>query len=291
MRFGIVVSDPDDWTARSLKSDLNKSGIDAGFLNFSDLSARVGGDIAISCGKNDMASLEGLIVRDLGQGTSQDMAFRFEVLRSLQQQGVMVINPPEAISAAANKFATSMALQRSGVPTPWTLATSSLNDALAALERHGRLVSKPLYGYKGRGIQLITRDNLGALKTILDQQGMVYLQEFVELSNPRDIRAFVVGGELAGAIYRVAPEGSWISNLARGGSPKECKMTDELSSLAVRASRSVGAVYCGVDLLETKEGLKVIEVNGTPSGKGIFDALGIDVCQKIADFVMCTCRA
>ncbi|HWQ18804.1 MAG TPA: RimK family alpha-L-glutamate ligase [Methanotrichaceae archaeon] len=291
MRFGIVVSDPDDWTARSLQADLNKCGLDASFLNFSKLSAQVGGAVAISCGKSDLAGLEGLIVRDLGQGTSQDMAFRFEVLRALQQLGLQVINPPEAIATAANKFATSIAMQRSGVPTPWTLATSSLDDALAALERHGRLVSKPLYGYKGRGIQLITKENAGALKAIIDGQGMAYLQEFVELSNPRDIRAFVVGDELAGAIYRVAPEGSWISNLARGGSPQECRMTDELADLAVRASRSVGAVYCGVDLLETEDGLKVIEVNGTPSGKGIFDALGIDVCRKIANYVLCTCRA
>lgn len=289
MRFGIVVSDPDDWTARSLQADLNKAGIDADFLNFSELSAQVGGCMAINSGKIDLAGLEGLIVRDLGQGTSQDMAFRFEVLRALQQLGLQVINPPEAIAMAANKFATSMALQRSGVPTPWTMATSSLDDALACLERHGRLVSKPLYGYKGRGIQLITRENSGPIKAIMDQQGMVYLQEFVELSNPRDIRAFVVADEVAGAIYRVAPEGSWISNLARGGSPQECRMTDELASLAVRAGRCVGAVYCGVDLLETEDGLKVIEVNGTPSGKGIFDALGIDVCLKIANYLQRTC--
>jgi len=290
MRFGIVVSDPDDWTARSLQADLNKSGIDAGFLNFSELSAQVGCDMAITCMKSNLTCLDGLIIRDLGQGTSQDMAFRFEVLRALQQLGLRVINPPEAIAAAANKFATSIAMQRSGVPTPWTMATSSLDDALAELERHGRLVSKPLYGYKGRGIQLITRDNASALKAIMDEQGMAYLQEFIELSNPRDIRAFVVGDELVGAIYRVAPEGSWISNLARGGSPQECRMTDELADLAVRACHSVGAVYCGVDLLETRGGLKVIEVNGTPSGKGIFDALGIDVCRKIANYVLCTCR-
>jgi tetrahydromethanopterin:alpha-L-glutamate ligase len=286
MRFGIVVSDPDDWTARSLMADLNRCGLEADFLNFSDLSAQVGSCMSLRSGKCDLSGLEGLIVRDMGQGTSQDMAFRFEILRALQKIGLKVINPPEAIAAAANKLATSLALKSAGVPTPWTMATSSLDDARDALQIHGRLVSKPLYGYKGRGIQLITKDNPGALKEIMDVQGMIYLQEFIELHKPRDIRAFVVGGELAGAIYRVAPEGSWISNLARGGVPRECNRTGELESLAVRAGRSIGAVYCGVDLLETEDGLKVIEVNGTPSGKGIFDALGIDVCSKIASYVL-----
>jgi tetrahydromethanopterin:alpha-L-glutamate ligase len=48
----------------------------------------------------------------------------------------------------------------------------------------------------------------------------------------------------------------------------------------------VGTTYCGVDLLETCHGLSVIEVNGTPSGKGIFDALGVDVTEAIADHVI-----
>ncbi|HOV52303.1 MAG TPA: RimK family alpha-L-glutamate ligase, partial [Methanothrix sp.] len=78
----------------------------------------------------------------------------------------------------------------------------------------------------------------------------------------------------------------WVSNLARGGHAKPCPRSAELEDLAVRSSRAVGTVYSGVDLLETDEGLLVIEVNGTPSGKGIFEALGINVTDAIAEIFL-----
>lgn len=286
MIFGIVVSDPTDWTAKSLRSSFHKMGSHADFLNFSELSASIGMGTRLTCCGQKLTELDGLVVRDLGRGKPAEVAFRFEALRSLEDLGLHMVNPPEALAKAANKFATSVALDKSGVPTPETAVTSSLKEALEVLAIYRKAVSKPLFGYKGRGIVLLTEKDEPILRTILESQGVVYLQEFIHLESPRDIRAFVVGGEVLGAIYRVAPAGAWISNLARGGIAEPCQITDELRDLAVRASKAVGTVYCGVDLLETSEGLKVIEVNGTPSGKGIFDAHGIDVTEAIVRHII-----
>jgi tetrahydromethanopterin:alpha-L-glutamate ligase len=95
-----------------------------------------------------------------------------------------------------------------------------------------------------------------------------------------------VKDEVLGAIYRVATSGTWISNLARGGRAEPCPVTEELATLAARASRAVGTLYSGVDLLETPDGVVVIEVNGTPSGRGLFQALKVDVTEAIADLVL-----
>jgi tetrahydromethanopterin:alpha-L-glutamate ligase len=285
MRFGIAVSDRDDWTARAMLSSFHQAGVDAVFIDLSDLTASVGGDLRLACGGHDLMGMYGLVVRDMGRGgTPQDVAFRFEVLRSLGDLGLPVVNPPEAIAGAANKFSTSFALQRLGIPTPRTTVTSSLKEALMALEKYERGVSKPLFGYKGKGIEFITEEE--GLRAVLRFQGIIYLQELVPMEEPRDIRAFVVGDDLMGAIYRVAQPGQWISNLARGGRAQPCAITEELRDLAVRASRALGAVYSGVDLLETTEGLKVIEVNGTPSGRGIFEAMEVDVTRAIASEVI-----
>lgn len=232
--------------------------------------------------------LAGIVVRDMGRAKPHDVAFRFEVLRALASRGIYVVNSPEAIAQAANKFATSAALRKAGVPTPRTIVTSSIDDALDALIDLGRAVYKPLFGYKGRGIALLTDKDESALRALMASQGLVYLQEFVGMERPRDIRAFVVGDKVIGAIYRLAPEGAWISNLARGGFAEPCPPTKEMANLAVKASRAIGATYSGVDLLETDVGLKVIEVNGTPSGKGIYDALGVDVTGCIADNILKT---
>ncbi len=287
MRFGIVVSDPNDWTAQALHSAFVRRGTESSFLNFSDLAATIGEDFSLISSSMDLLKFNGIVVRDMGRQGAEDVGFRFEALCALERLGVKIINPPNAIARAANKFATSLALKHAEVPTPSTVITTSKDAASKALSDFGKAVSKPLFGYKGKGIKLLKRGDDGRLQDIINKQGMVYLQEFIESASPRDIRAFVVGDEVVGAIYRVAPQGQWISNLARGGSAEPCTITDELKDLATRASAAVDAFYSGVDLLETADGLKVIEVNGTPSGKGIFDACGINVAEIIADKALC----
>jgi tetrahydromethanopterin:alpha-L-glutamate ligase len=281
MRFGIVASEPEDWTAGAIRAALSRRGADVLFLNFSELAATVD-EPAFFCSGVDLLQLDGLAVRDLGRRGAHDVAFRFEVLQALEERGLLAVNPASAIARAANKFATSLLLRQAGIPTPRTTATTSMKEALKALQNYGRAVSKPLFGYKGKDLVLLEEHNEAVLRSILERSGVVYLQEFVESHPPRDIRAFVVGDEVLGAIYRVAPPGKWISNLARGGRAEPCPVTEELADLAARAGRAVGALYSGVDLLETPDGLTVIEVNGTPSGKGIFHALGIDVTEAVA---------
>ncbi len=263
-----------------------KKEADTIFLDFSRLTAFIAEDRSFSSNGIDLLSFDSLIVRDLGRRGSQDVAFRFETLQTLESLDVPIINPPSAIARAANKFATSLALQNAGVPTPKTIVTTSLKEASNALQKWGKAVSKPLFGYKGKDILLLEEGDEAKLRSVLEKDGLVYLQEFIASISPRDIRAFVVGGKVWGAIFRVAPPGQWISNLARGGHAQPCPITAELADLAVRSSNAVGTVYCGVDLLETAEGLKVIEVNGTPSGRGIFEALGVNVTEAIADHVM-----
>ena len=292
MRTAIVVTDPSDWTAQALQASFSRKGVIADFLNFKDLMACIKGRPSFRCAGRDLEELDVILVRDLGRSGASDVAFRFETLMALQERGVDVINPPQAIARAANKFATSLALQRAGVPTPRTAVTTSLEEAQAVLQNLGRAVSKPLFGFKGREIFLLqdgVPQDMDRLESILNMEGLVYLQEFIALERPRDIRAFVVDGDVLGAIYRHAPPGQWISNLARGGHPAACPITSELEDLAGRAAEAVGAVYCGVDLLETAVGLKVIEVNGTPSAKGIFQAMGLDATAAIAEHVYQNC--
>ncbi len=290
MRFGIVVTDPDDWTARAIRDGLSKLGAGADFLNFSQLAARIGPDLRLRGNGADLLGLDGLVVRDLGRCGSHDVAFRFEALSALQELGLPIVNPPSAISRAANKFATSIALHQAGIPHPTTLVTTSFSAASEFVAEHGRAVSKPLFGYKGRGLLLLAPEDPGPLQEVLAKSGVVYLQEFLESTaptpTPRDIRVFVVGGRVAGAIYRVAPPGSWISNLSQGGAPERCPLSGEMEDLALRANEAVGTVYSGVDLIETADGLAVLEVNGTPSGRGVYSAWGIDAGEMIAAHIL-----
>ena len=91
-----------------------------------------------------------------------------------------------------------------------------------------------------------------SLERLLEERGMLYIQEFIE--NPgRDIRVFVVGGTAIGAIYRKAAAGSWVNNLSQGGSADRCVLTNEQKELAEKASLAIGTTFAGVDIIEEFE--------------------------------------
>jgi tetrahydromethanopterin:alpha-L-glutamate ligase len=160
-----------------------------------------------------------------------------------------------------------------------------LEVAQKATKELENVVAKPIFGSQGKGIVKLEStqpDMKQKLATLLKERGVLYLQQFVP--NPgRDIRVFVVGEEALGAIYRISQTGSFISNLSQGGTPLMCELTEEMRALAVNAAKAVGADFAGVDLIEGDEGLFVLEVNATPSGKGIKVACGIDVTGRIIE--------
>jgi len=185
-------------------------------------------------------------------GMEQD-GRQFEVLNALSQEN-RVINTPESIALCANKARTTEILSRHGITTPETLFTTSREEGADFIERHGKVVYKPLYGYGGEGIRLITgMDEAGAPP--------YYLQEYIP--NDRDFRVFVIAGEAIGAITRRSQ--SLTHNIHQGGAGKAIDIPDDMREIAEAAASPIGTDYCGVDLLRDRGGYTVLEVNGTPN--------------------------
>ena len=292
-RIGIAVTDPGDWTAIALNDALVKASTRPVVFRLHDVTTSIQEHNRLYAGNTDLESLDAVIVRDVGGGSSsggggsEDMPYRLDVLCNLERSGVKVVNPPEAIRTAANKHMCSYLFREHGLPTPDTILTTNLDAALDAIRDWGRAVVKPIFGFKGMDIHCVVDDehSVKLLGSVIDTRGVLYLQRFI--SNPgRDIRVFVVDGDVPAAIYRLAPPGSWINNLSRGGSHKRCEVTDEIAGLAIDAAQAVGAVYAGVDLIEGEDGLQILEVNGTPSGRGIYEACGVNVAQDIVKCVL-----
>jgi len=324
-RIGIAVTDPGDWTAIALNDALIKASARPVVFRLHNVTTSIQEHNRLYAGNTDLGSLDAVIVRDVGGaggvgvigsdagsdvvigggsagvggdagssvglgdggGGLEDMPYRLDVLCNLERSGLKVVNPPEAIRTAANKHMCSYLFREHGLPTPDTILTTDLDAALAAIRDWGRAVVKPIFGFKGMDIHCVVDDehSVKLLSSVIDTRGVLYLQRFI--SNPgRDIRVFVVDGGVPAAIYRLAPPGSWINNLSRGGSHKRCEVTGEIACLAIDAAQAVGAVYAGVDLIEGEDGLQILEVNGTPSGRGIYEAWGVDVAQDIVKCVV-----
>ena len=286
--IGVAITDPDDWTANAFLTSIRKRGANAISINLSTLSASISAsDFAIfDSNLKDLLALDAIIVRDVGISFAlEQISFKFDLLRLFETASIPIMNSPMAIQNAANKFFSFYLFKQAQLPIPHTVITSDLGVALKAAKEFGNVVAKPIFGSQGKGIVKLesTQPDLKQkLATLLKERGVLYLQQFVP--NPgRDIRVFVVGEEALGAIYRISQTGSFISNLSQGGTALKCDLTEKMRALAVNAAKAVGADFAGVDLIEGEEGLFVLEVNATPSGKGIKLGCRIDVTERIIE--------
>jgi ribosomal protein S6--L-glutamate ligase len=116
-------------------------------------------------------------------------------------------------------------------------------------------------------------------------QSRVIMQEFIKEASGADLRAFVVGGKVVGAMKRQAKEGEFRSNLHQGGSAVPIKLSEDEEDTAIAASRALGLGVCGVDILQSIRGPLVLEVNSSPGLEGIEAATGVNIAGAIIKFI------
>ena len=203
---------------------------------------------------------------------------------------IPTVNTYETAEVCGNKLLTTMRLVREKVPTPKTRIAFTPESALAAIEELGYpAVLKPLIGSWGRLVSKVNdREAAEAIVEHKDVLGnylhsIYYVQEYVPKPG-RDIRAFVVGGETIGAIYRYSEH--WITNTARGGRAENCPVTPELNDICVKAAKAVGGGVLAIDVLERDGELLVNEINYTMEFRNSIDTTGVNIPAKMIDYVL-----
>jgi RimK family alpha-L-glutamate ligase len=187
-----------------------------------------------------------------------------------------MLNTPTATMTAMHKFATGVALAEAGVSVPDALLALSGETLNARRERFGpEFVYKTAIGTHGGGAwKLDTDDQLNPM--VGSRQA--FLQELIEHDEQRhhDLRIYVVGDRIVGAMNRYAPEGEWRTNVALGGEVEDATddLPEEVVTMAKRATDVVGLDYSGVDIVQGEEGYYVLEVNPTAGFRGLFKATG-----------------
>jgi [lysine-biosynthesis-protein LysW]---L-2-aminoadipate ligase len=217
-------------------------------------------------------------------------------LTALNDAGVPTVNTAYVADICGDKFKTTQALIKAGVPTPRTRMAFTPTSALRAIEELGYpAVLKPAIGSWGRLIAKVNdREAAEALlehKEILGSyhHSIFYIQEYIPKPQGRDIRAFVVGDECICAIYRTSAH--WITNTARGGQASNCPVTPPLADICVGAAHAVGGGVVAVDVLEAEDGrLLVNEVNYTMEFRNSIDTTGVNIPGRIVDYTLAAGR-
>jgi ribosomal protein S6--L-glutamate ligase len=212
------------------------------------------------------------------------------VVNQFDMMGVAVLNNSVPIARSRDKLRCLQLLARFGLDIPRTVMARDRSNVPRLLKDVGGLpaIVKLIRGTQGVGVMLAsTLSELeGILATFSDLGQDIVLQEFIAESRGRDIRALVVGERVVAAMRRRAKRGEFRSNLHRGGRGKAVKLPRAYREAAVLATRIVGLEVAGVDMLETRDGPKVMEVNSSPGFEGLERATGVDIAGAIIDHAL-----
>jgi RimK family alpha-L-glutamate ligase len=271
------------WHTRELERAATERGHDIQVLPYEGLVATIGPAPGLRSRAVELDRVDVAFARIIPSGSLEQIIFRVDALHRLEDRGVPVVNSPRAIERTVDKLWTSALLEQCGLPTPETIVCEDPEEAFAAFRRLGDAILKPLFGSMGLGMVRVSDEDMAwrVFRVIEQVKGVYYLQRFVPHAG-RDIRAFVVGDRVLGAIERRAP--GWKTNVSRGGEARPFQLPPAWALLAIRAARAVGAEYAGVDLLPADDGhVYVLEVNGIPGWEGLQTATGIDVAGALVD--------
>ncbi len=216
------------------------------------------------------------------------------VLRQFEMMGVTTLNKSDAILRARDKLRClqMLAQQRIGLPkTVFGTYPDDTDDLLNLLGKPPH-VHKLVEGTQGAGVVLA--EKISASRSLIEAFRGLYanflMQEFIGEAKGSDIRCFVVGRKVVASMRRQGAAGEFRSNLHRGGSATSIELSPEEVEAAVRSAATMGLSVAGVDLLRSKRGPLVLEVNSSPGLEGIQAATGVDVAGAIIEYLVAKVR-
>lgn len=281
-----ILGEPAGWHVGRLAAALSARGHEPTVVRWMEIAAGIGVDAGLTFTPRSLAAADAVVVRGMpgipaAGDRLEEVIFRMDALGRLAAAGRPVVNPPRSLEMAIDKYLSLAILAAAGIPVPRTIVVQDADSARAAFEMlGGDCVAKPIFGSRGVGLSRVTTA-AEAAATARPGGGVVYLQEF--LPHPGwDARLLVIDGRVF-AMKRIAAPGEWRTNVSQGANPEAFRPPPAWIDLAIRATRAVGAVIAGVDILQPACGPAVVlEVNGVPAWRGLQQVVADDLADHIA---------
>ena len=285
MKLGILSQDINLYSTSRLYKTAKKRGHDTQVVSYLRCYMNIAKANPRIFFRGDELSFDSVIPRIASTWTFYGAA----VVRQFELMGSLSANSSASISRSRDKLRALQLIGNSGVEMPVTGYVHFSRDVESVLNTVGEppFVIKLLEGTQGRGVVLTqTMDAaISAIETMKKIDANILIQEFIKEAEGEDIRAIVVGDKVVASMKRKAKPGEFRSNVHLGGSVIDYVMTDEEKDSAVRSAKVLGLHVAGVDLIQSNRGPLVLEVNSSPGLEGIERASGIDVAEKIIEYL------
>ena len=211
------------------------------------------------------------------------------IISALEETGIPATTSAFGLVHSRDKFRAGQFLARHGIAVPKTLSFASPRNIDAAIRAVGGypFILKKLKGTQGNAVFLINDVDLAHKKLgkYIRKHKPFLIQEFIKESQGSDLRCFVVGGKIVGAMRRVAAKGEFRANIHAGGRGEAVKLTPEERDMALRAAALLQLPIAGVDILRSDKGPLLLEVNSSPGLQGIEKATGKDIAAEIIRYI------
>ena len=206
--------------------------------------------------------------------------YNYAISTSIETLGIKVINSTQSMMNSLNKAVTSMLLVKNNVSTPKFMFTKDKNfDLIQNYFEYKKFVMKKIDGSQGMGVYLVENkeDYNNAYEEIND---LYFCQEFIDESYGKDIRVYVLGNRVLGCVKRIS-DVSFKSNYSLGGRVENYEVNDEIKEISIAAAKAVGLIFCGIDLLFSKNSFTVCEVNGNAGFRTISSVSDTDIPMEL----------
>lgn len=286
MKIAILSNGPANYTTRRLKEEAQKRGHEVEVVKYGDAYTAIEKNNAdVRYHGETLERFDAIIPRIAQSYTRYGTA----IVRQFEAQGSFTTAGSLAINRSRDKLRAYQVLARAGVGIPKTVFAreSASFDDIVNLAGGAPLIIKVARGTHGNGVVLA--ENAKAAKAVMQAfyvEGVDFLvQEFIAESAGTDIRALVVGGRVVASIKRQSLDGDFRSNTHQGGEGVAVKLTDEERKMAIKAAKAMSLAVCGVDMIRSKEGPLVLEVNSSASIMTPEKITGRNVAEKIIEYI------
>lgn len=286
MKIAVLSTDPTLYSTRRLVEAITQRGHEAVVIDHVKCFLMIEGEHpTVFYNGKAVEGIDAIIPRI---GTSVT-AFGCSVVRQFELMKVFTTVKSQAISRSRDKLRSTQILAKAGVQIPKTVVAKNPSQVNELIKIVGGppVVIKLLEGTQGVGVVLAetAKAAKSTIEAFFGLKANFLIQEFVAESKGADIRAFVVGNKVVAAMRRQGAEGDFRSNLHRGGEGMAITLTPDEEQAALAAAKALGVKVAGVDMLQSKRGPLIMEVNSSPGLQGIETTTGIDVAAHIVSYL------